>query len=395
MSRNQDNQANHVNQGSDNVPILRFQEFSDKWKSSKFKDICVIVGGGTPDTKIAEYWDGEYLWFTPSEVGEKYISKSKRTITKIGLTQSSAKLLPKGTLLFSSRATIGEISIALLECTTNQGFQSMIVNKKYYNEFIYYWVKNNVNLFIEKASGSTFLEISKSNIQKISLLVPSLPEQQKIASFLTTVDEKLQSLKKKKTLLEQYKKGVMQKIFSQEIRFRDDNGKEYPEWEEKPFHECINTIPSKKYQIKSTEIYSFGKYKVIDQGQDLIAGYSNEEKFLFKDVPVIVFGDHTTILKYIDFSFIVGADGTKLLKNDDDNNIKYLYYNLNYNNVQQEGYKRHFSILSDKTLQKPCIQEQTKIANFLSAIDDKINHCQTQIDTTEMWKKGLLQRMFC
>lgn len=107
-----------------------------------------------------------------------------------------------------------------------------------------------------------------------------------------------------------------------------------------------------------------------------------------------MFGDHTTILKYIDFEFIVGADGTKLLKNKTGFDLKYLYYNLSFNNISQEGYKRHFSILSKVILQIPTFSEQTQIANFLSAIDDKISNTQKQIEKAEVWKKGLMQQMF-
>jgi type I restriction enzyme, S subunit len=186
----------------------------------------------------------------------------------------------------------------------------------------------------------------------------------------------------------------MQKIFSQEIRFKDDNGEEFPKWDNKKFKECLGSLSTRDFQIKSTEFKSAGKYKVIDQGQALIAGYYDDDDLVFKNVPIIVFGDHTTILKYIDFEFIVGADGTKLLKNKVDFDLKYLFFNLSFNNIPQEGYKRHFTMLSCVILQIPTLSEQTKIANFLSAIDDKINHTQKQIEKTEVWKKGLMQQMF-
>ena len=187
----------------------------------------------------------------------------------------------------------------------------------------------------------------------------------------------------------------MQKIFSQEIRFKDENGKEFPKWEKKKLGDVLYSIPTKKYQIKSSEIKFEGKYAVIDQGKYLIAGYSDLEQNLFKQTPVIVFGDHTTVIKYIDFYFIVGADGTKILKSDNKNNIKYIYHNLSFNNIQQEGYKRHFSLLSRIKLHMPNYEEQTKIANFLSAIDEKIEIISIQTEKTELWKKGLLQKMFC
>src|ERR1035441_4365789 len=112
------------------VPKLRFPEFrgNGEWEEKLLGQIGEFIGGGTPDTTVSEYWDGEIQWFTPTEIKEQNISKSRRTITEKGLKNSSAKLLPKGALMITTRATIGDISIANNPCTTNQGFQSLIVN---------------------------------------------------------------------------------------------------------------------------------------------------------------------------------------------------------------------------------------------------------------------------
>ena len=196
---------------------LRFKD-DDKsefpaWEMAKLSEIAQIVGGGTPDTSVTEYWQGEIQWFTPTELKTKYIGKSVRAITQNGLSNSSAKKLPAGTLLFSSRATVGEISIALNECTTNQGFQSFIVNEFNNNEFIYYWILNNKNSFIEKASGSTFLEISKKEIEKLTIKRPSYSEQTKIANFLSAIDDKITHAQTQLAAVKQYKQGLLQQMF--------------------------------------------------------------------------------------------------------------------------------------------------------------------------------------
>src|SRR5690606_25927047 len=126
-----------------NVPNLRFPSFEEEWKFTKFGEIAQIIGGGTPETNIEEYWNGDIQWFTPTEVKSNFVTKSNRTITELGLKKSSAKLLPKGTILLTTRATIGEVAIATQECTTNQGFQSLIVNKEAKNIFISNWIKQN------------------------------------------------------------------------------------------------------------------------------------------------------------------------------------------------------------------------------------------------------------
>ncbi len=184
-----------------------------KWEEKRWGDMGDIVGGGTPDTIRPEYWNGDINWFTPTEIGAKYINISIRQITELGLKSSSTKLLPVGTLLLTSRATIGRVSIATKESTTNQGFQSIIVNKENNNEFIYYLIINNINKFLRLANGSTFLEISGKEVRKMRNHFPTLPEQQKIAEFLTSIDKIIESKQKKIDLAENWKKGLMQRMF--------------------------------------------------------------------------------------------------------------------------------------------------------------------------------------
>ena len=175
------------------------------------------------------------------------------------------------------------------------------------------------------------------------------------------------------------------------LRFPEFKG----EWEEKKVIDTFKIISIRNIQIKNSEIKEKGKYKVVDQGKDLVAGFSDKNN-TFKNVPVIIFGDHTTIIKYIDFEFIVGADGVKILTNkDSSNNLKYLFYNLQQNNVEQEGYKRHFTLLSERYLQIPLEQnEQQKIADCLSSLDELIEARREKIASLKAYKKGLLQQLF-
>ena len=175
-----------------NVPTLRFKQYHCPWSTYHLSDIAEVVGGGTPDTTVSSLWNGDIQWFTPTEVGhQKYVSKSARTITQLGLQKSSAKKLPAGSILLSSRATIGECSIAQRECTTNQGFQNLIPKKDTNNEFLYYLAQTKKHHFIKYASGSTFLEISNSEIKKTKCTVPGTEEQTQIAAFLSALDDRI------------------------------------------------------------------------------------------------------------------------------------------------------------------------------------------------------------
>jgi type I restriction enzyme S subunit len=197
------------------VPKYRFKEFENdgEWCETTLGDIGNFIGGGTPDTTKAEYWNGDIQWYTPTEVKEGKVGKSIRTITELGLKNSSAKLLPKGSLLLTTRATIGDIAIADFECTTNQGFQSLVVKETEINTFWFYWIIRHKNELIKKSSGSTFPEIGKTEITKINALKPNKPEQQKIASCLSSLDALITAQAEKIEQLKLHKKGLMQGLF--------------------------------------------------------------------------------------------------------------------------------------------------------------------------------------
>lgn len=197
-----------------NVPTLRFKQYHCPWSTYHLSDIAEVVGGGTPDTTVSSLWNGDIQWFTPTEVGhQKYVSKSARTITQLGLQKSSAKKLPAGSILLSSRATIGECSIAQRECTTNQGFQNLIPKKDTNNEFLYYLAQTKKHHFIKYASGSTFLEISNSEIKKTKCTVPGTEEQTQIAAFLSALDDRIAVQNKIIEDLKVLKKELCAKLF--------------------------------------------------------------------------------------------------------------------------------------------------------------------------------------
>ena len=183
------------------------------WLDKRLGDVANIVGGGTPESHIPEYWDGDIVWFTPTEIKSKYLQRSKRTISVSGLKNSSAKLLPVGALLLSTRATIGDVGIATVECCTNQGFQSLIVKSENNNEFWYYWLIHNKKALLRKSSGSTFLEIGKSEVLKLSVEVPHPDEQKMIADALAAMDAKIQAVADQVTKLQTFKKGLLQQMF--------------------------------------------------------------------------------------------------------------------------------------------------------------------------------------
>ncbi|RVY91924.1 restriction endonuclease subunit S [Helicobacter pylori] len=194
------------------------------WQKVRLGDIAEIIGGGTPSTQITSFWSGSINWFTPTEIGiTKYVYKSQRTITPLGLKKSSAKLLPIGTILLTSRASIGDCAILKVVATTNQGFQSLIPLEKINNEFLYYLILTLKNKLLKLASGSTFLEVSPNKIKNLLIPLPPLNEQIAIANILSDVDRYLYSLDALIFKKESVKKALSFELLSQRKRLKGFN----------------------------------------------------------------------------------------------------------------------------------------------------------------------------
>ena len=230
---------------------MRFPEFNGEWETKLINDLAVVIGGGTPDTTIKSYWDGEIQWFTPSEIGKnKYVDFSKRTITRDGLDNSSAKLLPLHTILLSSRATVGECSIASNECTTNQGFQSLIA-KQCNIDFLYYLIQTKKKDLIRNACGSTFLEISANEIRKIKVAVPVQNEQEQIAKLLSLIDERIATQNKIIEDLKKLKSAISKYLFARKDLLETTI--------------CLSNIATLKngYAFQSGKYNALGKWKIL------------------------------------------------------------------------------------------------------------------------------------
>ena len=173
------------------IPEIRFKGFTDAWEQRKLGDIATITGGGTPSTNISEYWNGDIDWYSPVEIGEnRYVSRSTRKITKLGLEKSSAKILPVGTVLFTSRAGIGNTAILQAEGCTNQGFQSITPNSKELDTYFLYTMTPKLKRYGEvTGAGSTFVEVSGKQMEQMNLMIPSLEEQKHVSQLFELMDD--------------------------------------------------------------------------------------------------------------------------------------------------------------------------------------------------------------
>ena len=364
-----------------NVPNLRFPEFQGEWEKTKFGDIAVVVGGGTPDTNTSQYWNGKIQWFTPSEIGRnKYVYNSVRTISEEGLNKSSAKLLPIGTILLSSRATVGECSINKKECTTNQGFQSLIPKENISNEFVYYLIQTKRKDLIRKSCGSTFLEISANEVRKIVVSIPTIKEQDKIAKLLSLLDERISTQSKIIDKLQSLIKGIAQKI----VRSNKPNVRLY---------ECVECSSSTQQE---SEVCEQGAYPVY--GANGIVGYLDDYNTEGEAVYIIKDGSGVGTVSYVTGK--CSATGTlNTLQAKDGYSLQYLYYLLKVFNF--EPYKTGMAIphiyFKDYGKAKvfcPSYTEQLQYARLLSAIDSKLSVEKNTLRNLSLQKQYLLRQMF-
>ncbi|WP_449021837.1 restriction endonuclease subunit S [Prevotella jejuni] len=230
----------------------------------KISDIGEVVGGGTPSTANSDFWGGDIPWISPKDLtGYKsvYISHGENFLTKTGL-KSGTKLLPKGTVLFSSRAPIGYVAIASNPICTNQGFKSIICNKEIINPlFLYYYIKGNLDYIKLFGTGATFPEISGAAMRKIKVQIPTLPTQQKIASILSSYDRLIENNTRRIRLLEQMAENLYKEWF---VRFR------FPGHEKV---EMVNGLPKGCETIHIKELaqlksgYAFKSEWFIEEGE--------------------------------------------------------------------------------------------------------------------------------
>lgn len=250
----------------------------------KLKDVTTIISGGTPSTKKEEYWNGCISWITPKDLAgynKMYISKGERNITDSGLKNSSANLIPKGSVLFSSRAPIGYVAIASNELCTNQGFKNFICDEsKIHNIYLYYWLKNNVKTIEGFASGSTFKEISASKIANIEIELPSLKMQNKISKILSSLDKKIELNNKINNNLEEQLKILFNKWFYSDVEMGN-----IADYEERTLEDLVRVIDNRG---KTPKLAEYSNFPIIDvkalSGDGRIIDYNKCIKFVDESV---------------------------------------------------------------------------------------------------------------
>ncbi|SOD18533.1 restriction endonuclease subunit S [Nitrosomonas ureae] len=366
-----------------NVPKLRFEKFVGGWVGKKVIDFAPLQRGF--DLPLSSIVEGEFPVVFSNGILKKH-NQYKATAPGVVTGRSG---------------TIGKVTY--IENNYWPHNTALWVTNFLDNlpKFVYYFY---VNFDLARfGTGSGVPTLNRNDVHRQVIHVPqSLAEQTKISNFLTAIDEKITQLTQKQGLLKQYKKGVMQQIFSQKLRFKDENGREFPEWEVKPLGEISKFLDGRRKPIKESDRLKMkGKYPYY--GASGIIDYINDYIF---DEDIILLGEdgENIVSRNLPLAFKVSGkcwinNHAHVIKPNHLTNIDFLTQYLDsisyikYNTGTAQP-KLNQEVCRTIPLNLANLPEQTKIANFLTAIDEKITHTQTQLDAVKQYKKGLLQQLF-
>ena len=394
---------------SRSLPELRFPEFDGEWTKTRVGNLVSLTSGFAFKS---EYFgeEGEKLLtpknftksgfasfteqntkYTIEECDPKFMCKKNDLLALLTDLTPSCELLGKPVIL-TEKALLNQriVRIEPKDDLVNKAFLANVMLTNAYHK----WVRST-------ATGTTVRHSSNEILKKFSTSIPSLPEQQKIASFLSVVDEKIQQLSRKKALLEQYKKGVMQQIFSQQIRFKDENGNPYPDWEEKRVEDVFTVTRGKVLavpkmsQTKNSE-NPFPVYSSQTKDRGLTGYYSD---FLFENaITWTTDGANAGKVVYRQGKFYCTNVCGVLLSEEGHANqcLAQILDAIAYKFVSYVGNPKLMNnVMAEIKIRFPkSLEEQNKVASFLGVIDQEILKIEEQIFSSQEFKKGLLQKMF-
>lgn len=400
------------------APKLRFKEFSGDWKEKKLGDLLIKSTETTNENSdIPVLTSSRKGLFLQSEYFKKEIAAKDTTgynILRRGYF--TYRHMSDDSTFFFNINNILDLALVSPEYpvfTTNDSLNSYILQQHLNNSPLFY------NFCKKQKKGGTRTRLYFSVLQEYKLAIPSKEEQDKMASFFSLIDNKISLQGEKVEALKDYKRGMMQKIFSRELRFKDDEGRDYPEWEEKKLGDCIEnkggTALEKFVDENGTHKFiSIGNYstsgKYIDSGQRISLNDKTKDKLLYKNDLVMVLNDKTatgdligsTILIDEDNTYIYNQRSERLICNENIN-PDFAWILLNYEDfrkrvfsIAQGGTQIYVNFPSVKNLniQLPSLKEQNKISELILALDNKIEKEQEKLDSLNEYKKGLLQQMF-
>lgn len=384
------------------VPELRFSGFGSEWKKRHIGDMFKVVVGfvGTVSTEYCPQ-DVGVPFVRTLNVKDGYFSQEElQYVTRDFHNRNKKSQIFNGDILIARVGANMGLVCEVTDLISEANSANVVIIKKndelvsgFYSRYLSSDHGKKQTLAFGAGGAQEVLNIGVVK----TMVVPEieLEEQQKIADFLGSVDAWLDNLRQQKTTLETYKKGMMQKLFTQQVRFKDDEGNDFPEWEEAALEDLLDYDQPAPYIVNSTEYDDSYDTPVLTAGKSFILGYTDEKDGIYDKHPVIIFDDFTTAIQYVDFSFKVKSSAMKILTTRKGADIRYVFAAMSRIKYEVGGHGRHWiSKYSKLCVPLPSTDEQRRIADFLSSLDQSISDKAAEIEKVEQWKKGLMQKMF-
>ena len=364
------------------------------WEVVFLENNIEIQRGGSPrpiEKYLTDSIDGvNWIKIGDTNPTEKYIKSTNEKITKEGAAHS--REVHKGEFLLSNSMSYGRPYILNIDGYIHDGWLVLRHFEETFNvDYLYYYLSYDVvkNQYDNLASGSGVKNLNKDIVKKVIVVKPPKPEQEKIANALTRIDNLIEDYEKLIKKKEKIKQGLMQNLLTGKVRLKGFDEK----WHKFSFKQVFENVSTSGKKIQTSEYKNNGIYPVVDQGQDVIVGYSNDLKKVIDLNEVIIFGDHTRIFKYVKNKFIVGADGVRVLITKEKFDTHYIYYLLLTQEIPNTGYNRHFKYVKDLVLKVPKLKEQQAISKVLSNADNEINDLKIKLNKIIEIKKGMLDNL--
>lgn len=381
------------------TPELRFPEFTDKWELRTLGELATKVNRRNRQLQVSRV--------LTNSATEGVIDQNDYFDRDIAVKENTENyhIVDAGDFVYNPRisvsAPVGPISVNKIGTGIMSPLYTIFRFRDGYVPFFDQYFQTKIwHPYLKSIAnfGARFdrMNITTEGFFNMPIVCPSFAEQKRIAECLEAEDRMISAQEQKVESLKAYKKGLMQQLFplpgetTPRLRFPGFTG----EWEEKTFSDLCNTV-TPPLKLQSRDYLKHGKYPIVDQSQDLICGWTDDESGVISDNPVIIFGDHTCVLKFIAFPFVQGADGVKILKTLEGYWPQFVFQSFLANPVNPDGYKRHFSDLKEKSFMFPRTpSEQETIADCLATLDSIIAAETKKLESLKTHKRGLMQQLF-
>jgi type I restriction enzyme S subunit len=364
-----------------------------EWDVRPFEELARIERGKftARPRNDPKYYGGDIPFIQTGDVtnASGRITTYSQTLNSEGLKVS--RLFPRGTLFFTIAANIGDVGVADFDTACPDSLVAITPTKNTDKTWLSYELAKRKASFESIATHNAQLNINLEKLRPYLLPVPPFPEQLAIATALSDVDALLSGLDRLIAKKRDLKQAAMQQLLTGQTRLPGFHG----EWEVKPFAAVLVRLNAKAYQIQTSDYQATGKYPVVDQGKEPVVGFSDREEKCLQcpDGGVIVFGDHTCFVKFIDFDFLVGADGTQILQSKAGQSTRFHALQLQYRGVEPTGYNRHFKFLKERDFVVPPLPEQVAIAAVLSDMDAELSTLEARRNKTRDLKQAMMQEL--